>query len=76
VSVFIEYIDKMDMRHLIETSQNPTTFSPVLRNIKDGNTFRSRRPKGGLDKEVSGADIRVVAGRGGGYLYFVDSYGA
>ncbi len=77
--VFIEYIDKMiDMRrHLIETSQNPTTFNQVLMQIeKTGNPF-GKPPKKRADwvKEVEGVSVPILKeGDEVEVLYFVDSY--
>ncbi|MFH0789913.1 MAG: (Fe-S)-binding protein, partial [Pseudomonadota bacterium] len=77
--VFIEYIDKMiDMRrHLIETSQNPTTFNQILMQIeKTGNPF-GKPPKKRADwvKEVEGVSVPILKeGDEVEVLYFVDSY--
>jgi Fe-S oxidoreductase len=79
--VFIEYIDKIvDMRrHLVETSQNPSTFNqPLLQVEKTGNPFGKPAVKRAQwVEELDETPVRVLQeGDVVDILYFVDSYGS
>ena len=79
--VFVEYIDKIiDMRrHLIETSQNPSTFNKVLMQFeKTGNPFgKPAKKRADWVKETEEIPVKILSeGDEVDVLYFVDSYGS
>ena len=77
--VFIEYINKIiDMRrHVLETSQNPTTFNQILMYVeKTGNPFGKPAVKrADWVKEQGIEDVKILkAGDRVDVLYYVDGY--
>ena len=77
--VFIEYIDKIiDMRrHVLETSQNPTTFNQIFMYVeKTGNPFGKPAVKrADWVKEQEIEDVKILkAGDRVDVLYYVDGY--
>jgi Fe-S oxidoreductase len=77
--VFIEYINKIiDMRrHVLETSQNPTTFNQILMYVeKTGNPFGKPAVKrADWVKEQEIEDVKILkAGDRVDVLYYVDGY--
>ena len=77
--VFIEYIDKIiDMRrHVLETSQNPTTFNQILMYVeKTGNPFgKPAAKRADWVKEQDVPDVKILKqGDKVDVLYYVDGY--
>ncbi len=77
--VFIEYINKIiDMRrHVLETSQNPTTFNQILMYVeKTGNPFgKPAAKRADWIKEQEVPDVKILKeGDSVDILYYVDGY--
>lgn len=77
--VFIEYINKIvDMRrHVLETSQNPSTFNQILMyGEKTGNPFgKPAAKRADWVKELGVPDVKILKpGDSVDILYYVDGY--
>lgn len=77
--VFIEYINKIiDMRrHVLETSQNPSTFNQILMYVeKTGNPFgKPAAKRADWVKEQEVAHVKILKpGDSVDVLYYVDGY--